>query len=181
MAANRKIQLFSFTLFLFLTIVSFTAYCQAEYSAKVETGFLKYRYQLVQYDLDPGSDWKGYYLDNEQDGIDLNLVNGVSFFENRFFTGVGIGYQNFEGINGITVFGDIEYLPLKSKLTPLLNIKAGYDHIWNQYEGGTGTAFGEFAAGVSYKLTEKLNIYLKSGILFTQQSSLIPIRIGLGF
>jgi hypothetical protein len=136
---------------------------------------------LVQYDFDPGSGWKGYYLDNEQDGIDLNLVNGVSFFENRLFTGVGIGYQNFEGIHGITVFGDIEYLPLKSKFSPLLSLKVGYDHIWNQYEGGTGTAMGEFGAGINYKLTNILNIYLKSGILFTQQSSLIPIRIGVGF
>ncbi len=181
MAAIRKLQLISFPLFLFLTFVSFTSYCQVKYSGKVETGFLKYRYQLVQYDLDPGSDWKGYYLDDEQDGIDINLINGISLFEKRFFTGVGIGYKNFEGINGITVFGDIDYLPLKSKLTPLLSLKIGYDHIWNQYEGGIGTAMAEFTAGVNYKLTEKLNIYLKSGILFTQQSSLIPIRIGMGF
>ena len=159
MAANRKLQLTSFTLFLFFSFVSLTSHCQVKYGGKIETGFLKYRYQLVQYDLDPGSDWKGYYLDNEQDGIDLNLVNGVSFFEKRFFTGVGLGYQNFEGINGITVFGDIEYMPLKSKLTPLLNIKVGYDHIWNQYEGGTGTAFGEFAAGVSYKLNSATSHY----------------------
>lgn len=168
-------------LLLFITSICFTSYSQFRYSGKVETGFLKYRYQLVQYDLDPGSDWNGYYLDDEQDGIDLNLINGVSFFKKRLLTGVGIGYQNFEGINGLTIFGDLEYLPLKSKFTPLVNIKIGYDHIWNQYEGGTGTAFGEFGAGVNYMLTEKLNIYLKSGILLTQQASLIPIRIGLGF
>jgi hypothetical protein len=131
--------------------------------------------------MGPDSDWKGDYLNKEQDGIDLNMVNGISLFENRFFAGAGIGYQNFEGINGITVFGDIEYLPLKSKLTPLLNIKVGYDHIWNQYEGGTGTALGEFTAGIDYKLSEKLNMFLKSGMLFTQQAFFIPIKIGIRF
>lgn len=181
MDADRKLQLISFPLFLFLTIISFSSYSQVRYGGKAETGFLKYRYQLVQYDIDPESEWEGYYLDKEQDGIDINLTNGISLFEKRFFAGIGIGYQNFEGINGITVFGDIEYLLLKSRVTPLLNIKIGYDHIWNQYEGGTGTTIVEFAAGVNYKITEKLSFYLKSGILFTQQSSLIPIRIGMGF
>lgn len=170
-----------FPLILFLVLISNSSFSQVRYSGKIETGFLKYRYQIVQYDMDPGSDWKGYYLNKEQDGIDLNLINGVTFFGNRFFAGVGLGYQNFEGISGITVFGDIEYLPLKSRLTPIVNVKIGYDHIWNQYEGGTGTALGEFTAGICYKLTERINIFLKSGILLTQQSSLIPVRIGIGF
>jgi hypothetical protein len=170
-----------FSIFLFLLTISFSSHSQVNYSGKLEAGFLKYRYQLVQYDVDPGSGWKGYYLNKEQDGIDLNLVNGITLFEKRFFTGIGIGYQNFEGINGFTVFSDIEYLPLKSRFTPILNIKIGYNHIWNQYEGGTGTASGEFGAGVNYKLTEKLSIYLKTGMLFAQQSSLIPIRIGIRY
>jgi len=181
MVADKRFSIISFTLFLFLILTSFSSYSQVRYSAKVETGFLKYRYQLVQYNQDPDFGGNGYYLDEEQDGIDFNVINGITLFGNRLFTGAGIGYQNFESINGVTVFGDIGYLPLKSKFTPLLNIKIGYDHIWNQYEGGTGTAFGEFSAGVNYMLTEKLNIYLKSGVLFTQQSSLIPIRIGIGF
>jgi hypothetical protein len=131
--------------------------------------------------MGPDSDWKGDYLNKEQDGIDLNMVNGISLFEKRFFAGAGIGYQNFEGINGITVFGDIEYLPFRSRFTPLFNIKVGYDHIWNQYEGGTGTALGEFTAGIDYKLSEKLNMFLKSGMLFTQQAFFIPIKIGIRF
>lgn len=176
-----KRTIFLFPLPLLLIFISLSALSQSRYSGKIETGFLKYRYQLVQYDIDPESDWKGYYLEDEPDGIDLNLVYGFAFFENRLFTGAGLGYQNFEGISGITVFSDIDYVPLKSKLSPLVNIKIGYDHIWNQYEGGTGTAFGEFTAGINYKLNEKLHIYIKSGILFTQQSSLIPFRIGVRF
>jgi len=107
------------TVLLFFTVISYSSYAQVKYFGKIETGYLKFRHTLVQYDVDPGSGWKGYYLDEEQDGIDLNLVNGIALFENRFFTGVGLGYQNFEGISGINVFGDFEYLPLTSRLTPL--------------------------------------------------------------
>lgn len=170
-----------FAFILVLTFISVESYSQVRYARKMEAGFMNFRYTTVQYDMGPDSDWKGDYLNKEQDGIDLNMVNGISLFENRFFAGAGIGYQNFEGINGITVFGDIEYLPLKSKLTPLLNIKVGYDHIWNQYEGGTGTALGEFTAGIDYKLSEKLNMFLKSGMLFTQQAFFIPIKMGIRF
>lgn len=170
-----------FAFILVLTFISVESYSQVRYARKMETGFMNFRYNTVQYDMDPNSDWKGYNLDKEQDGIDLNLVNGISLFEKRFFAGAGIGYQNFEGINGITVFGDIEYLPFRSRFTPLFNVKVGYDHIWNQYEGGTGTALGEFVAGINYRMTEKLDIFLKSGMLFTQQSFLIPIKIGVRF
>ena len=170
-----------FAFILVLTFISVESYSQVRYARKMEAGFMNFRYNTVQYDMDPNSDWKGDYLNKEQNGIDLNMVNGISLFEKRFFAGAGIGYQNFEGINGITVFGDIEYLPLKSKLTPLLNIKVGYDHIWNQYEGGTGTALGEFTAGIDYKLSEKLNIFLKSGMIFTQQAFFIPVKIGVRF
>lgn len=170
-----------FALLLLFIFIALESHSQVKYSGKIESGFLMYRYRLINYDMDPGSDWHGYNLDKQQDGIDLNLINGISFFEKRLFAGAGLGYQNFESINGITVFGDIEYLPFRSRFTPLLNVKVGYDHIWNQYEGGTGTALGEFTAGINYQLNEKLNVFLKSGILFTQQSSLIPIRIGIGF
>ena len=99
----------------------------------------------------------------------------------KYFAGIGIGYVNFEGINGFSIFSDFEYCPLETKLTPLLNVKVGYSHIWNQYENGTGSAIGELGAGVKYKLTEKIGIYIQSGFLMTQQSFLVPIRIGINF
>lgn len=166
-------------LLLILFLIQGLVYSQVKYSGKFEAGYLNYQHQLVMVDADPGSGGKGYYLNNKQDGIDLNLINGVAAFDNRLFTGVGLGYQNYEGISGFAVFGNFEYIPLKSKLSPIIEIKIGYDHIWNQYEGGTGTALSEIVAGINYKLSDKVAIYLKSGMLFTQQSSLIPIRIGI--
>ncbi len=159
--------------------ISFTTKAQINYSGKIETGFLKYNNNTIQ--VDPGPDWQGYNLNKEQNGIDINLVNGITLFKKRAFVGIGLGYLNFEGISGISVFSDFEYLPLKTRLTPLLNLKIGYDHIWNQYDGGTGTLLTEFGGGVSYKLTDKLDIFVQSGLLLTQQSSLIPLRVGIRF
>ena len=94
---------------------------------------------------------------------------------------MGLGYLNFESIHGFSIFTDFEYLPLKTKLTPLVNLKIGYNHIWNQYENGTGSALVELGVGINYKLTDRFNIYMHSGFLMTQQSLLIPIRIGFSF
>lgn len=167
------------TTFFLLFIVAFITKAQNSYSGKIESGFLKFMNNTVQ--IDPGPGWEGYNLNEEQNGIDINMINGITIFKEKVFLGIGLGYLNFEGIDGISVFSDIEYLPLKSRFTTLLNLKIGYDHIWNQYDGGKGTALTEFGVGVNFKLTEELNIYLKSGLLLTQQSSLVPIRIGIRF
>ncbi|MFW6225013.1 MAG: hypothetical protein ACOC4B_01980 [Bacteroidota bacterium] len=158
-------------------IVVNQGYAQINYSMKAETGFLIYQYNMV--DVDPGPNWKGYYLD-EENGIDFYIVNGVDV-NNKLFAGIGIGYLNFDGINGLSVFSDFEYLPLRTRLKPLINLKIGYSRIWNQYENGTGTGLGEFCAGLNYRLTEKLDIYAKSGYTMTQESLLIPIKLGVRF
>ena len=161
-----------------LTILIFNkGYSQLSYSIKAETGFLKYGTKTV--DIDPGPGWKGYNLRGEN-GIDLNVINGIDF-NRKLFAGIGIGYLNFEGIHGLSIFSDLEYLPLKTRLTPLINLKIGYSHIWNQYENGTEDALGELCFGLNFRLTERIDLYTKSGFTMTQQSLLIPIRIGVRF
>jgi len=167
-----------FPITILLIAFGLKAHSQVGYYGKVETGYLRFQATTVQ--VDPGPNWKGYNLDSEQNGVDLNLINGANF-SHKFFAGLGVGYLNFEGINGFSVFTDFEYLPLKTKLTPLINLKIGYNHIWNQYENGTVSALGELGLGLNYKLTEKYNIYLQSGFLVAQQSFFIPIRIGFRF
>lgn len=152
-------------------------YSQINYSIKAEAGFLKNQNNTIQ--VDPGPDWKGYNL-YEENGIAFNIINGIDL-KNKLFAGIGIGYLNFEGINGLSVFTDFEYLPLKTRLTPLINLKIGYSHIWNQYENGTGTGLGEFLLGLNFRLTEKIDIYVKSGFTMTQQSLLTPFRLGIRF
>ena len=151
---------------------------QTDYSVKIESGYLNFKSTLI--DVDPGPNWKGYNLNEEQNGIDLNIINGISF-NNKFFTGIGIGYVNFEKTNGLSIFTDFEYIPLKTKISPITNTRIGYNHIWNQYENGTGSVLFELGGGIRYKMTEKLNMYLQSGILITQQSFFVPIRLGIKF
>jgi len=165
--------LFIFGIITILTVNQ--GYSQINYSMKTETGFLKYQYNTIQ--VDPGPNWKGYYLD-EENGINFNIVNGIDF-KNKLFTGIGIGYLNFEGINGLSVFTDFEYLPLRTRLTPLINLKIGYSHLWNQYENGTGTGLGELCLGLNFRMADKIDFYAKSGFIMTQQSLLTPITIGI--
>lgn len=127
----RKQFILIFTLLLLFS----NGYAQLNHSAKIETGFSKYIFRPIQ--VDPSKNWKEYNL-NKQKGIDFNFVKAFDF-KSKVFIGVGIGYLNFEGINGASLFSDFEYLPLKTRLTPLVHLKIGYSHIWNQYENGTGT------------------------------------------
>ena len=161
--------------FLFLTFTFLSAFSQIQYAVKIESGYAPFQYNTV--DVDPGPNWKGYYLD-DQNGIDINVINGI-MFRDRLYAGVGIGYWNFEGVNGITVFADIDYFILKTRLSPIINFKFGHNHLWNQYEGGTSTAMTELNVGLQLRLTEKISVYLKGGYLFMQQSLLIPVRIGI--
>ncbi len=170
---KRRIILIGIIAFSFVN----QGFSQINYSMKAEVGYLKYRYTTV--DVDAGPNWKGYNLENAN-GMEFNAINGLDI-KNKFFVGLGIGYLNFEGIDGISIFSDFEYLPLKTRLTPLVNFKLGYSHIWNQYDNGTGTGLGELCIGLNYRMTEKMDIYLKSGYTMTQQSLLIPIRLGIRF
>lgn len=160
-----------------LLLISMAVSAQIKHTAKAETGYLSFF--THRYQLDPGPDWKGYHLHENQNGIDLSLINGLSFLKTKAFAGLGIGYLNFEGTNGLSVFTDLEYLPLGTRLTPLINANMGYSHIWNQYSGGTGSVMGELTLGMSYQLSKRYDIYVKSGLLLTQQSTLFPIKIGL--
>ena len=165
-------------LVLFFFSLVFSGYAQIDYKRKVEAGFLKYQYNIV--DVDPGPDWKGYALDSEQNGVDINVIYGLSF-KDKFMPAIGLGYLNYEGIHGFSIFLDIEYLPFETKITPFLNLKTGYNHIWNQYENGKGSFLGELGAGIHYTINKNIGGYLQSGFLFTQQSFLIPIRVGVEF
>jgi hypothetical protein len=168
-------------LFVLLFWTAFTTISQAQikYVGKFEIGHLKYRHLLLN--VDPGINWRGYNLDNKQSGLSISSINGIGLFDGKLNTGIGVGYLNFEGINGFSVFSDTEYAPLKTQLTPIFNLRFGFTHIWNQYDNGTGTGLIGFGLGLSYRLTDILSIYAKSGMALTQQSSFVPIQLGVKF
>jgi len=143
----RQIMKTSILILLF-HLIALLGYSQGEFRQKYETGYLHYQYNIVQ--VDPGPTWRGYYLSNHN-GFDLNIINGLTF-KDKIFTGIGLGYLNFEGINGFSIFTDYEIKPFKSKLSPYINLKIGYNHIWNQYEHGTDSALGDLSLGLNYKM-----------------------------
>jgi hypothetical protein len=163
---------------LLVCVCGSVASAQVTYSGKVEVGYLRYMSNTIQ--VDPGPGWRGYYLNNNQNGVDLSFSNGIRYKE-KLFAGVGISYLNFESMPGMSVFSDFEYTPFTRRVSLLLNTKLGYSHLWNQYENGTGTALVELGAGISFKITERWDMYLKSGLLVTQQSALFPLKAGVRF
>lgn len=80
----NKIGLFIIVLISILTVNQ--GYSQINYSVKAETGFLRYQSNTIQ--VDPGPNWKGYNL-YEENGIDFNVVNGVNL-KNKVCAGIGI-------------------------------------------------------------------------------------------
>jgi hypothetical protein len=96
---------------------------QTSYSGRIETGYMNYLFRTIT--VEPGPNWKGYNLNNWQNGFNFNSINGVTFQDRKLFTGIGAGYSNFDGIDGVAIFGDFEYLPLKKRLTPILNLRLG--------------------------------------------------------
>ena len=86
-----------FTTILTFLICSFLlSFGQIKYAGKIETSFLAYLTNTIIVDADLG--WQGYHLNDGQNGIDLNIINGIRF-KNDISIGVGLGYLNFDSNN----------------------------------------------------------------------------------
>ena len=173
MSKLRKVVLVSAVIY-----VPVPAIAQFNYSGRVEVGYHIFVSRPIR--VDPGPNWRGYQLDKEPSGLELNFVNGISF-KNHITAGVGVGYLNYEGIHGYAVFGDFEYAGPKAKFAPLINLKVGRSHINNQYENGSTDAFADISGGIEYKATKKLRLQLKAGFRMVHQTVFLPIRIGTRF
>ncbi|HLO55295.1 MAG TPA: hypothetical protein VK169_13455 [Saprospiraceae bacterium] len=151
---------------------------QIDYKVKADFSYLNYIGRTIQ--IDPGPDWKGYYLNDGQHGKALSLVNGLQFNE-FFFLGIGASYLDFQGTKGHAIFGEMEFSSEKTGLRPLFGIKGGYSHINNHYENGTSTGMIEISGGLTYRINQMFKMQLQTGIMFTQQVVFVPIRIGINF
>lgn len=162
------------TCILFL-LIPLSSFAQLTKELKLETGYSFYRYQLVQ--VEPGPNWMGYNLPDNTNGLELNIIYGLRL-KSVLFTGLGVGYVNYKGINGYTYFGDMACQPFKTKIKPLLGIRFGANHINNQYPKGSTTALLEFNYGLSFSIS-KLRISVNSGFAATQQVYFVPLRLGV--
>jgi hypothetical protein len=170
-------QILTSIILLLVTICDIGA--QVQFSGRIETGYQHYLFRTIT--VDPGPDWKGYNLNEKQSGFNITSINGLTYGKKKLFAGIGLGYLNFEGFGGVSIFGDIEYLQSKNKISPLFDFRFGYGHLWNQYEGGKGTMHTEIGLGINCKYKEKSAFYIKSGLLKTQQSLLLPVTVGFRY
>lgn len=175
---NLKGKLINILITIILLHFSFRTDAQNSNFKAMEVSYLSYQFALIQYDVD--ENWLGYNLPNNENGANLNFSYGKIMKEKLFFS-LGLGYLNFESIHGAEIFSNLRYLVLNRKLSPLINWRVGYNHIWNQYEGGKGRAFTDFGAGFNLKFNKKISISLQSGFLFSQQALFVPARLGLNF
>lgn len=175
---RRKDYILILALFTYAEI----AFGQGKYSLNVEAGHLQFQTVLVN--VDPGPNWQGYALDN-RNGYELSVINGIIFRE-KFNLGFGFSYNgfytpSFPTYHGLAGFLNFEYANYQKELSPLINLKLGSGHLWNQYDKGTRNFYGEISAGPMVKLSPKVQLYAKTGLMIQQQASMIPIRIGIRF
>jgi len=147
---------------------------QLKYTAKVEAG---YHFIFARLLKDMPEDAVSYLRPHGiSDGIDLSFVNGISF-RNNLRLGLGIAYLNYKQINGYTIFGDLEYVVGKNKVSPVVNLKIGKSYVNNI---GDNT-FVDFTGGVEHKVGKKLSLQYKTGLRFVHHSIFLPILIGAKF
>ena len=56
------------------------------YSKKIEVGYDLFMFRTLI--IDPGPNWMGYNLDEDQNGFEVNFINGVTAYD-HFFAGAG--------------------------------------------------------------------------------------------
>lgn len=157
---------------------------------KIEAGYMPFVSNLG----DKGDN--GYYIDDMRHIANANVIGGVNICQD-FFVGVGAGYgyvakpDDFgEGWHSFLGFVDFDYRPLDVEWAPMAGAKVGVSYLMadSPYEN-TLKPYAEINAGVNwffnyvYRNMERnyASVYLTVGFAYTQQTTFIPVRVGLRF
>ncbi|KQC02675.1 hypothetical protein [Pedobacter sp. Hv1] len=149
---------------------------QFKYGAKIEVGRMSYLSKTIRGNASTGPNLGRPRLEEGKDGTEINVVNGFRFRE-VLLVGVGVGYLNYEGAKGYSIYGDIEALTSKKKWAALFGFRAGTSNLKDYKKSGTV----EFNTGVNYRPIHQLRLYLKGGVSFAYSSSFTALRLGVGF
>ena len=77
-------------------------------------------------------------------------------------------------------FCAFEFIPHSYKKTNLyFHSKLGYNEFYSRRNDKTGTSMVELNIGLKKTLRLPVQIYIQSGILFTQHTIFIPLRLGV--
>lgn len=170
-------------------------YAKVDYMFKAEMGYLPFVANLG----DKGE--YGYYINDMQHAVNLNVINGISIRQD-FFLGLGVGYAfvakpkdigNFNISNGWhcpMAFLDFDFRPLFEEWAPMVELKAGASYLMadSPYDN-TLKPYVELAAGVNWFFNHEVrnmernykSLYLTLAFAYTQQTCYVPIRIGFRF
>lgn len=190
----KKINLF---LAVFLMLSSMAAQAQfrqdrndVEYMFKFEAGYMPFVANLGH-----EGDY-GYYINDLRHVANANIINGVNIKQD-FFVGIGLGYgyvaapDDFgNGWHSGLAFVDFDYRTLDVEFSPMVGAKVGASCMMadTPYEN-TLTPYVEINTGLNwffryeYRNMERnyLSMYVEVAFAYTQQSTFIPVRIGIRF
>ena len=193
---------------IFLTVMLLTAtavsaqYSQerpnVEYMFKIEMGYLhnvgNYGTPKVEAST-PDIKGTGYNLNAWEEGMGLNVINGINISQD-FFLGGGLGY-NFcapmrpvkldKNSHMVNAFVDMDFRPVGETWAPMLGLRLGGSFLMNANNyGNTISPYFEFYGGLNWFYDHALqqmdknyhSLFAEVGVVLVQQSIFIPIRVG---
>lgn len=167
---------------------------KAEYMFKAELGYLPFVSNLGH------AGDNGYYIEDLQHMLNLNVINGVCL-DQDYFLGIGVGYSNvfipakvmndiMGGWHNVMAFVDFDYRPLDREWAPLFYARGGADYMMAKSAyGSTLTPYAEIGLGINWYFDYRMvnmernyrSLYLELGFAYTQQTTFLPVRLGIRF
>ena len=193
---------------IFLTVMLLTAtavsaqYSQerpnVEYMFKIEMGYLhnvgNYGTPKVEAST-PDIKGTGYNLNAWEEGMGLNVINGINISQD-FFLGGGLGY-NFcapmrpvkldKNSHMVNAFVDMDFRPVGETWAPMLGLRLGGSFLMNANNyGNTISPYLEVYGGLNWFYDHALqqmdrnyhSLFVETGVLLVQGTIFIPVRVG---
>ena len=171
---------------------------KVEYMFKIEMGYLhnvgNYGTPKVEAST-PDIKGTGYNLNAWEEGMGLNVINGINISQD-FFLGGGLGY-NFcapmrpvkldKNSHMVNAFVDMDFRPVGETWAPMLGLRLGGSFLMNSNNyGNTISPYFELYGGLNWFYDHALqqmfrnyhSLFAEVGVVLVQQSIFIPIRVG---
>lgn len=137
----------------------------------------------------------GYNLNAYEEGMGLNVINGVNISQD-FFLGGGLGYSfcapmrpaRFDRSSHMAVaFVDMDFRPVGDIWAPMVGARVGGSFLMNPNNyGNTVSPYLEVYGGVNWFYDHALqqmdrnyhSLFVEVGVVMVQQTWFIPLRVG---
>lgn len=171
---------------------------KCEYMLKIEAGYLhnvgNFGTPAVEA-TNPNIEGTGYNLNAWEEGMGLNIINGVNISQD-FFLGGGVGYTfcaplrpvHFDRSSHMAqVFIDMDFRPVGDTWAPMVGVRLGGSFLMNPNNyGNTVSPYFEFYGGLNWFYDHTLqqmnrnyhSLFVELGIVLEQQTLFVPLRIG---